>query len=163
MLNLKDILSHLTYRKACKLLGPQGEKIIRAGGKYDVDLVEQVRLNNSLFRLNLGEAVVSIGLDPQKEHRLNFRCSSCTTSCEHQGAAFSLILEEKLALGLAAPPPEKVPVESLSDEELVQQAVEERAEKAGTEKMRINSLSPRELWTDYTVTNYASGKTYRVA
>ena len=94
---------------------------------------------------------------------MNFRCSSCTTSCEHQGAAFSLILEEKLALGLAAPPPEKVPVESLSDEELVQQAVEERAERAGTEKMRINSLSPRELWTDYTVTNYASGKTYRVA
>ena len=44
MLTLKDILSHLTYVKACKLLGPQGEKLIWAGGKYDIDLTDQVRL-----------------------------------------------------------------------------------------------------------------------
>ena len=163
MLNLKDILSHLTYVKACKLLGPQGEKLIRAGGRYDIDLTDQVRLSNSLFRADFGETSVSIQLDDGEDHRLNISCSSCTTSCEHQGAAFSLILEEKLALGLAAPPPEKVPVESLTDEELIQNAIQERTERAMTQKMRINSVSPKELWTDYTVVNRASGKTYRVA
>jgi hypothetical protein len=94
---------------------------------------------------------------------LNFQCSACTTACEHLGAAFSLILEEKLALGLAAPPPEKVPIESLTDAELVEQAVSERLERAKNQKMRLKSLNPDKLWTDYTVMNCSSGKTYRVA
>jgi len=163
MINLKDKLSHLTYRQACKLLGPRGEKLIRQSGKYDIDLIEQVVLQRDLFQLNLGEAVVKIYLDPAKNQKLNFQCSACTTACHHLGAAFSLILEEKLALGLAAPPPERTPIESLSDEELVRQAISERAERAKTQKMRLKSLNPKELWTDYTVTNSASGKTYRVA
>jgi hypothetical protein len=33
-----------------------------------------------------------------------------------------MILEEKLSLGLSAPPPERVPMESLSEEALVNQA-----------------------------------------
>jgi superfamily II DNA or RNA helicase len=163
MINLKDKLSHLTYRQACKLLGPQGEKLIRQGGKYDIDLSEQVVLQKELFQLNLGGAVVTIRLDPAKNQKLNFLCSECTTACHHLGAAFSLILEEKLSLGLAAPPPERTPIESLSDEELVKQAISERAERAKTQKMHLKSLNPKELWTDYTVMNYASGKTYRVA
>ncbi len=79
------------------------------------------------------------------------------------GAAFSLILEEKLALGLSAPPPERQPVESLSDEELVKQAIEERAERARTEKMQLKSMDKDTLWTDYTITSHSSGKSYRVA
>lgn len=163
MINLKDKLSHLTYTQACKLLGPQGDKLIRTGGQYDIDLSEQVILKRDLFQLDLGEAIVIIRLDPMKNKKLNFQCSECTTMCEHLGAAFSLILEEKLALGLAAPPPERVPIESLTDEELIKQAVSERAERAKNQKMRLKSLNPKELWTDYTVTNNASGKTYRVA
>jgi hypothetical protein len=46
------------------------------------------------------------------------------------GAALSLVLEEKLSLGLSAPPPERVPVESLSEEELIVRAVAERSERA---------------------------------
>lgn len=38
MINLKDKLSHLTFREACKLLGPEGGRLIREGGKYDVDI-----------------------------------------------------------------------------------------------------------------------------
>jgi len=163
MINLKDKLSHLTYRQTCKLLGPEGEKLIRLGGKFDIDLNEQVILRKDLFQLNLGEAVVTIHLDPAKNQKLNFRCSECETVCDHLGAAFSLILEEKLSLGLAAPPPERVPIESLTDEELVKQAVEERAERARKEKMRVKSLNGNKFWTDYTVMNYSSGKTYRVA
>lgn len=163
MINLKDKLSHLTYRQACKLLGPQGEKLIISGGKYDIDISEQVILRSDLFTLNLGEVVVKIRLDPEKNHRLDYQCNACTTACDHLGAAFSLILEEKLSLGLAAPPPERIPIESLTDKELVTQAIEERAERARTEKMRSKSFNAKELWTDYAVTNYSSGKTYRVA
>ncbi len=134
MINLKDKLSHLTYRQACKLLGTNGEKLIRLGGKYEIDISEQVILKKDIFQLNLEEAVIIIRLDPAKNQKLNFQCSTCTTACEHIGAAFSLILEEKLALGLAAPPPERVPMESLSDAELVEQAVSERAARAKNQK-----------------------------
>ena len=95
MINLKDKLSHLTYRQACKLLGTNGEKLIRQGGKYEIDLSEQVILRRNIFQLNLREAVITIRLDPAKNQKLNFQCSACTTACEHLGAAFSLILEEK--------------------------------------------------------------------
>jgi hypothetical protein len=53
MINLKDKLSHLTYRQACKLLGTNGEKLIRQGGKYEIDLSEQVILRRNIFQLNL--------------------------------------------------------------------------------------------------------------
>ncbi len=85
--------------------------------------------------------------------RLEWHCSACNVPCEHAGAALSLILEEKLALSLADTPPEREPVESLSDEALVAQALAQREERARTEKMRLSSLVPQEIWTDYTVTN----------
>ncbi|MBW2568916.1 MAG: hypothetical protein JRD93_12755 [Deltaproteobacteria bacterium] len=50
-----------------------------------------------------------------------------------------------MALGLAAPPPEKVPIESLTDAELVEQAVSERVERAKKQKMRLKSLNPGKL------------------
>ncbi|MBU0986579.1 MAG: DEAD/DEAH box helicase, partial [Proteobacteria bacterium] len=93
----------------------------------------------------------------------SFQCSVCDNSCVHIGAAFSLILEEKLSLGLAAPPSERVPVESLGNAALVKQAVGERTERAQKEKMQLNSLDKEQLWTDYIVTNRSSGKSYRVA
>ncbi len=162
-ITLKDRLSHLTYREVCKLLGPEGERLIRQGGKYDSDISEQVTWGDDLFRLNLGEAVVTISLTSEKPKYLRFVCSECSEVCEHVGAAFSLILEEKLSLGLSAPPPERRPEESLGDSELVELAIEERAERAKNEKMLLKSMDPTELWTDYTVTNHASGKSYRVA
>jgi hypothetical protein len=163
MLNLKDRLSHLNYREACKLLGPEGERLIRQGGKYDSDITEQVTWGDDFFRVNLDDATVTISLTSEKPKYLRFVCSECSEMCEHVGAAFSLILEEKLSLGLSAPPPERKPVESLSDAELVKLAIEERAERAKNEKMLLKSMDPKKLWTDYTVTNHASGKSYRVA
>jgi hypothetical protein len=162
-ITLKDRLSHLTYREACKLLGPEGERLIRQGGKYDSDISEQVTWGDDLFRLNLGGATVTISLTPEKPKYLRVACSECSEACEHVGAAFSLILEEKLSLGLSAPPPERIPAESLSDEALVKLAIEERAERAKTEKMQLKSMNREELWTDYTVTSHSSGKSYRVA
>jgi superfamily II DNA or RNA helicase len=162
-ITLKNRLSHLTYREACKLLGPEGERLIRQGGKYDFDISDQVTWGDDLFRLNLGEVMVTLSLKPEKPKSLDFACSQCPGACEHLGAAFSLILEEKLSLGLSAPPPEKQPVESLSDRELIKQAIEERLERARAERMHLTPMSKNELWTDYTVINHASGKSYRVA
>jgi SNF2 family DNA or RNA helicase len=102
-------------------------------------------------------------LNAAKNKRLHLHCSACSGVCEHQGAALSLILEEKLALGLSAPPPERKPMESLDEEALVQQALSERQQRAMEEKMRLKSMDPKRLWTDYVITNQASGKSYRIA
>lgn len=162
-LMLKDRLSRLTYPRACTLLGPEGPKLIQAGGKWEVDLDQHVNLTDDCFTLAMDGAVVTITMDPAARDKLAWHCSSCHDACEHAGAAFSIVLEEKTALGLAAPPPERVPIESLSEEDLVRQALAERQERARTEKMRVRSVDPKHLWTDYTVTNAVSGKTYRVA
>lgn len=162
-LTLFDTLSRLTLTRAAKLLVPGGERLITAGGKYDLDIATQVKLGSDEFRLTIDTATVTIRLNPDRRDRIQWSCDSCDVPCEHAGAAFALILEEKLALGLAGTPPERAPIESLSEEALVAQALAERVERARTEKMRLTSSDPQEIWTDYTLTNAASGKTYRVA
>src|SRR5262245_19659844 len=135
-LTLRDRLSRLTFEKACKLLGPFGRKLIMKGGARSIVIDEQVYLGDDLFRLTLRgpsgevEAIVTITPMAEARERLHWRCDLCHAACEHVGAAFSLILEAKTPLGLAAPPPERVPVESLSEEELVIVALKERKERA---------------------------------
>src|SRR3989441_396100 len=101
-------------------------------------------------------------MDPSNG-RLRWNCTVCESLCEHVGAAFSFILDEKMTLGLAAPPRERVPVESLDEQELIERAIEERWERARAERMTVKSANLEQPWTDYTVTSTISGKTYRVA
>src|SRR3984893_2301302 len=162
-LTLFDTLSRLTFTRAARLLGPKGNRLIATGGKFDIDLTTQVKFDRDMFRLTLDGAEVTLTRSPAARHRLEWRCDACEVPCEHAGAAFSLILEEKLALGLAGAPAARAPAESVSEEALVAQALAERAERARTEKMRLTSLDSQEIWTDYTLTNAASGKSYRVA
>ncbi|MCH8967127.1 MAG: DEAD/DEAH box helicase [Planctomycetes bacterium] len=162
-LTLKDRLSRLTYLQACKLLGAEGERLIRHGGGTEIDIDEDVYFGGDLFRLRLNGAVVTITQMAEAKQRLHWNCTACDGACEHVGAAFSLILEEKMALGLAAPPPERIPVESLSEQELVEQAIAQREERARKERMTVRAMEPNKLWTDYMVTSSESGKTYRVA
>jgi hypothetical protein len=162
-LTLKDRLSRLTFTQACKLLGPDAARLIRAGGGWEVNLDEQVYLGDDLFRLRLDGAVVTITPIGSARDRLHWNCTRCHGACEHVGAAFSLVLEEKTALGLAVPPPERVPIESLGEEQLIARAVAEREERARAERMAVRSTEPGVLWTDYLVSNAVSGKTYRVA
>jgi superfamily II DNA or RNA helicase len=162
-LTLKDRLSRLTFSRARALMGPKGSQFIQLGGAREIDLDQNVKLSDEAFTLTLPGAVATISLDPAARDKLAWRCTACRDACEHVGAAFSIVLEEKMSLGLAAPPPERVPVESLSEAELVRQALAEREERAATEKMRVRSADPKELWTDYMVTNAVSGRTYRVA
>ena len=162
-LTLHDRLSRLTYAQACKLLGEEGKRLIQKGGQYDIDIDEQVRMDGEAFRVRLPECVVTIVLMAEATQRLHWNCTTCSNACEHVGTVLSLILEEKTALGLAALPPERQPVESLSEEALVSQAIEERRDRARGERMRLTSTDPGALWTDYTITSALSGKTYRVA
>lgn len=164
---LADHLSHLKLRQAEKLLGAEGKRLLREGGKLDIESpADEVRLEPDAFVLDHAAtgAQVTIRLSDARRGRLALECSHCGREpCEHKGAALAFVLEEKTLLGLAEPPPERVPVESLDEDDLVARAIAEREERAATEKMRVKSVDPDTPWTDYMVTNKASGKTYRVA
>jgi hypothetical protein len=161
--SLHDKRSHLSFDQACKLLGDRGAVLIMNGGQYDIDLDAQVRFDRSRFRLTLGATKVVIRLDPHRPRPLSISCNRCQGACDHQGAALSLILEEKLALGLAVSPKERVPLELLDEAALVKHALDERRQRARGEKMRLKAIDSRKRWTDYVVTNRTSGKSYRVA
>ncbi len=162
-LTLRDVLSHLSYTRARKLLGPHGVVLLRSGGQKTIDIDGQVRMDAHSLTLDCGESVVTLRLSDAASGRIDFSCSTCAKPCEHVGAALSLILEEKLALGLAVAPKETVPLETLSDTELIQRALADRAERARTEKMSLAPLDGKRVWSDYAVTSGVSGKTYRVA
>ncbi len=168
-ITLRDRLSRLTYAQAEKILGKDGKKMLSAGSaRYQtgIDLDEAVRWNQDRFTIDLYDATVTLALSPEHLNRILCHCSDCRDDnhpCEHVAAALSIILEEKTALGLAKPPPEREPVENLSDAELVKRALAERAERAKNEKMRVKPADPDQVWGDYAVSNPASGKTYRVA
>ncbi len=159
---LKETLSLLSYQDAVKMLGPNGPQLLRKGGQYDIDIDLDVRLTDSLYCTAWGDSVVQIERARETESELLCRCSTCREMCEHIGAALSLALEEKLLLGLSAPPVEEVPKESHSVEDLVALALADREERARTERMEIKSMTPEEIWTDYAVTSLVSGKTYHV-
>ncbi len=169
-LTLKDRLSRLTFIEAGKLLGHHGKELIQQNANvWDFTLADDVYLGNDLCRVRIpGEAddgrpvVVTITLMAEARNRLHWNCTHCETACAHVGAVFSLLLEEKSALGLAAAPRERNAVQNLDEAELVKRALNERAERARKEKMTVQALDPSRPWTEYTVMNKVSGKSYRV-
>ena len=171
-LTLPDRLSRLTFLDACKLLGPGGKDLIESSANlWQIDIEEDVLLGADLFLVRFPKerksnrpTVVTITLMSEARDRLAWNCTQCDGACQHVGAAFSLILEEKTALGLAAPPPEpRTPMEILGETELIERALADRLERSKTENMTVRSIDSTIPWTDYMVTNRLSGKTYRVA
>jgi superfamily II DNA or RNA helicase len=163
-LTLRDRLSRLSLAEAKKLLGPTAEQRLRGGGKYEIDLENDVSLDSSSFELRLDDATVRIFLSSDSTNRLGFSCSSCRAKvCDHVGVALSLLLEEKVGLGLARPPEERVPLELLDHDQLLHRVLSERARRASEEKMTLRSSDPTQPFTDYVVTNAASGKSYKIA
>ncbi|HSR97030.1 MAG TPA: DEAD/DEAH box helicase [Kofleriaceae bacterium] len=163
-LTLHDRLSQLSFEGACKLLGAPGAALIRKGGTLEVDLTEQVSITAERFVFRVPQprrrpAEVAMWLADDRARRLRWRCSACTGACEHVGAALSVVLEDKVALGLAEPPLEL----GTDTRDLVVRAIEERVERARTEKMALRSADPATPWADYTITSAVSGKSYRVA
>ncbi len=161
-LTLHDLLSRLGYAAACKLLDADGAALLRAGGQFELEL-EQIELSADSMRAHVHESVVQIVRTDVARGRLGITCSTCRGPCVHAGALLSFVLEEKLALGLSAVPEPRVPIESLSEEELTARALEERKERARAEKMRLVATDPQKPWTDYKLTSVSSGKSYRVA
>ncbi len=171
-LSLRDRLSRLTFLEACKLLGPDGGKLIRQNANaWQFKLPDDVYVGSDLFRLRFpGGAsdgrplTVSITLMAEARNRLHFQCNHCRRICEHVCAAFSLILEDKMALGLAAPPPKpRTPVESLGEADLIERCLLSVPSGLRIEKMTVKAIDATRPWSDYLVTNHLSGKTYRVA
>ena len=162
-LTFEDRLSRLSLATARTLLGTDGDQLIREGGRYEIEIDEHVERQKNLLRLRLRDAVAEIRLDDRAKSRLAVSCSRCEVPCVHVGAVLSVVLEEKMLLGLSVPPPEEMPFELRSEEDLVRLAIEEREQRARTERMRLRSSDPETPWTDYAVTSAASGKTYRVA
>lgn len=169
-LTLRDRLSRLTLAEACRLIGPRGERVImKAANLWQIDPERDCHVGDDLFRLRIpGELhrgkpiVVSITLRADGRQRMVWNCTACHGACDHVGAMFSLILESKTPLGLAAQPPQDAGT-ATDDDALIEQAIADRAERARTEKMRVAALDEKRPWSDYLVTNRVSGKTYRVA
>jgi superfamily II DNA or RNA helicase len=163
-LTLKDYLSRLTFLEAVKYLGKGGAALLRAGAAFEIDVGQQVRLTPQRLEVRLHNgARVCITLREDARRRLHYECSHCNLPCAHAGAAFSLVLEHKMSLGLSALPPQDLPSELLTEEQLIARAYDERRQRAAEERMRIQSQDPAEPWTDYVLTSGESGRTYRVA
>jgi len=163
-MTLLERLSRMTHRQAVKLLGNSGEKLIMSGGKIDIDIAEQVTLAPNVFRLKFPDATVSIIDDDLSVDKLRVVCSTCHDHCEHAGAAFALLLEEKTSLNLATPPKDDAtePLD-LTEEELVTRELLRRTDRASKERMVAKPIDAKSVWTDYIVTSRESGKSYRVA
>ena len=98
-----------------------------AGSSREVDLADDCFLGGDLFRVTFRagadiEAIATLTLAAHAKDRLAWNCDHCRTACEHVGALFSVLLEHKSQLGLAAPPPEKIPAAELSEEQLITRA-----------------------------------------
>jgi superfamily II DNA or RNA helicase len=163
-ITFRDRLAHASYRDVKRWLGDEVDLLLREGGKFEIDIAEQVSLEPTRLVLRLPGAQAILRPDPARPREVAWECSQCRGhACSHVGAAFVLVLEEKMTLGLSKPPPERVPVESLSEADLEQAALAARQEKADSEQMTVKPAVPGQVWTDYAVSNRASGRTYRVA
>ncbi len=170
-LTLWDRLSRLNFEQASKLLGPNAKKLImRGAGAWELNVSEHVCLSESQFRLKFpteseeeDSPVVTIRLRDDARHRLLWRCSYCDDPCLHVGAAFSVLLEQKIELGLAAAPSNDVPIEMLNERQLVERAIQDRRDRSRAERMQLKANDKDDPWSDYLVTSTLSGKTYRVA
>lgn len=170
-IGIRDRLGRLTYRGACRLLGDgeEGEVRLRQGGRFEINLPRDVYLGGDTLRVNVpdpeldGPATVTIVEMTNKPQGLQLNCERCEIRCEHISAVLGMVLDEKLTLGLSAPPDPNEPVENLTEDELLRRALADREERAQQEKMTLRSVDSTTPWTDYTVTSHQSGKTYRIS
>ncbi|MCA9127030.1 MAG: DEAD/DEAH box helicase [Planctomycetales bacterium] len=159
-------LARLTYYQATKMLGEKGTALIAQGGRFEIETERDVFLGGDLYRVRVGdpaEAVVTITLNSGRNKQLQINCDQCELTCEHMGGALAHLLDAKSTMGLAEPPDPTVPLENLTEKELLQRAIAERSQRAAEEKMTVRSTNAELPWTDYVITSANSGKSYRVA
>ncbi len=165
-LTLHDKLSRLNLLQAKKLLGPAASAQLARAGREEIDIASQVLFTADQFQVvyPTRQVVVTLSLHPGHRNRLQMACSDDGEEADYYCAAtLALLLEEKLALGLSAPPDETTPWELLPEHELESRALAERAKRAADEVMKVRTNDKTTPWADYSVVSAASGKTYRVA
>jgi hypothetical protein len=174
--SIRDQLANLTLARVKKLLGTEGARLLQLGSGYEPSIEEDLVFRDDAVELKFPQeqvrdrggwapTIASITQVKMAKEGLRLDCTQCGTGeCPHTGALLSLILEDKRALGLATTPATDVkPYEMLTEAELVERALQERRERADTEPMRVEAVTPGVLWSDYLVSNTVSGKAYRVA
>ena len=168
-LTLRDRLSQLTYRGACRLLGSDGAEQLKQASSF-AETLSDIRLLGDTLRarvadssLSGGSTYVTITEMTGRSGGLHLTCEKCQGACQHVAATLSTVLENKVQFGLAEVPDMREPLENLTEKELILRAVAEREARATSERMRIVSSDVKTPWADYMVTSLESGKTYRVA
>ena len=150
-LSMRDRLSHLSFDEACKLLGPEGKRLLIRGGGLELASPDALRIDDHEARVEWepgpGGLSSRIFFDPAVRGRLRVECTMCAQACVHMGGLLSTLLEQKTDLGLAAAPPDAA--RPVDEAHLVAQEIEERAERAKTERMKIRSANAKAPWTDY--------------
>jgi len=178
---LHQRLGSLTFHQATQMLGEDGSRLMRQGSRFTEIDPDDVFLGRDLFRVKMcdteqkyvspeepppqsdGSVIVTMTLQAGRTKQIQANCDTCDTTCHHAGAALDYLLDSKSALGLAVPPDESVPLENLTEQELLHRALNERRQRAAEEPMRVRSLDSSTPWTDYVVTSHNTGKSYRVA
>ena len=174
-------LGALTFHQATQMLGDDGPKLFRQGSRFTEINPDDVFLGGDLLRVKMidvdekfrgpddapeqtdAAVIVTLTLQSARAKQIQTNCDACDTHCHHVGAALEYLLDAKSVLGLAVPPDESVPLENLTEKELHHRALDERRKRAEEESMRIRSLDSATPWTDYVLTSYNTGKSYRVA
>ena len=171
-MGIRERLGQLTYHGACRLLSKDGDGAarLRQGGKFEILVPRDVRFLADSFRVRIQDVDVPGGIAEviivemtNKPKGLHLTCTNCEVMCDHIAAALSLVLDEKMTLGLAAPPDSSEPLEKLTESELIRRTLADRQERAEREPMKLKSMDKSTPWTDYTITSGLSGKTYRVS
>ena len=163
-------LAGLTLFQAKQMLGPEADDHFAAAHGYAPDPASDVYLGDGLLRVNVpdrslpaGAAKVELTWAGNRYGGFQITCDACPDPCPHSAAALDLLLNEKMLLGLAAPPDESVPLELLTPEELRERMLDERRTRAREEAMTVRPRDRSTPWCDYVVTSARSGKTYRVS
>lgn len=170
-IGIRDRLGQLTYHGACRLMGDEdGAAKLRQGAKFEINMPRDVRFLGDSFRVNVPDVEVPTGFAEviivemtNKPKGLHLTCTKCETRCHHVAATLGLVLDEKMQLGLSAPPDPNEPIENLTESELVRRAFADREERAAMEPMKLKSMDKTTPWTEYTVTSGLSGKTWNVS
>lgn len=165
-LTLHDILSQLTIQQAQKCLGLETAKLLPKVSSWEVDIAEQVVFLKNLFQVSfppspdLSQAVVvKVTQHPAHKDQLAITCNAAgEQGMLATAAAFSLLLEDKFALGLSAEPNADLPWELMSEQELDARALAERQKRSEEEVMRIKVADANTPWTDYFVSSAALRK-----
>ena len=169
-LTLRDRLSQLTYRAACRLHGTDGEQMLRQSNCFSIDPVSNINLMTDTLVAKFADPEAPGGLvrvtiveQSGRNKGLQLNCDCCHGTCLHTASVLSTVLESKLVLGLSEVPDMREPLENLTEKELLLRAVAERELRAKTERMRVKAHDEKTPWSDYTLTSLESGKSYRVS